>query len=275
MKTNKLITFSVSAVLVVVLAATVLMPVLEDATNDYTTTYYNTPSGGMYYTGDDAEHTISYVAGDTKITVDETNYTLGGTAIYAISDAMIILANTNGITLFNGATKVLNNNTAYDATITFSEGTATLVCNGTTTTGDYTWSHIVNPTGDYVLASITADSTVYYKDISEITTAQVYGGKQIVMYDGEATLSGVESTITMTTVTQANTNNEIKYISGAISISDGETTLNPSYVAAKASVTYEDPMGPQLSALLSPIPVLIIVSLVIAALGIAVNARRD
>ena len=274
METNKLLSFTVMATIAIILTASLMVPVLDDLVDDHTQTYYNNTGGSpLKYAMNEDDHLITYTANGTALTVDEETYTIGSTYIYAVSDSVILLASTNGISIFNGSTQVLTTSKAYDISVEFSEGTATITYGTTTVTGTYAWLYIADPAGDHILTNVSDSSTVYFNSFDELATAQKLSGYQAVLFDGEATYNGNEATYAATTAEQSGTNGTISYMTGKLSITSGGTTVTPTYVIAKESVSYTDDAGNQMGALLAPLPILIIIAILLSAIALIARPR--
>lgn len=277
METNKLITFSVGIVVAVILVAALLIPVIEDAEKDRTSTFYNASFGGVNYSSDDGDHTIKYVAGATTVEVDGTAYTLGTTKHFVVTDSVSLLASTNGITVINGTTRLLQNYTTTDLTLTLSGGTSTLTYGENTSTQTYTWCFVLNANGNYALVSpITSTTQVYCSSMSDL-----YGnwwlssGHYYTLTGGVAKYDGGDATVTGTIADQANTDGEVKYLDGALTLANSDTTYSAGWVLAPASVSYVDEFGRQMAPLLAAIPLIIIVSIVVATVGLIAYKSRD
>ena len=274
MRTNAILTFAIGAVVAIILMGSLLVPVLDDLVDDHTQTYYNNTGGSpLKYAMNEDDHLVTYTANGTTLTVDEETYTIGSTYIYAISDTVIILASTNGISIFNGSTQVLSTSKIYDVSVEYSEGTATITYGTTTVTGTYAWLYIADPAGDHILTTVSDSSTVYFNSFEELATAQKLSGYQAVLFDGAATYNGSEATYAATTAEQSGTNGTISYMTGKLSITSGGTTVTPTYVIAKESVSYTDDAGNQMGALLAPLPILIIIAILLGAVGLVAKNR--
>ena len=253
--------------------ATLLVPTINDAMDDRTTTYYNgidIPMSEM--TG---EHTFSYTAGASTVTMDDISYTLGVTKMFVIGDGFIVAASSNGITVFKSDnTQVLNNNKTVDVSITFNDGDATLTAGTTTSTATYTRSFCADPDGVYGAAGLTDSSTIYFEDYADLFTAQRISGVFAIFNDETATINGSEATYTATINTQANTDNKVQYISGKVTITDGTNTALPTYMVCKAEVTFQDSTTMQMGSILYIIPVLIFAALLVGAVGM-ISRRND
>ena len=271
---NSILTFVIGCTITVILMATLLVPTINDAIEDHTTTYYNPVEGNLHFAEIEGEHTFSYTANASEFSIDDTTYTLGTTKIYAVTESVIVLASTNGITAFNGTTQVLNNVKAADVTITFGADSATITSGTTTSTGSYTWGYIADPNGKNVCTSLTESSTIYFENINELYTAQRLSGVFVTLSDGVAAIGGEEATYTATINTQADTDGKVKYISGKITVTDGEHTVTPTYIVAKESIVFESQTGIQMGQILYIIPILIFAALLVGAVGM-ISRRSD
>lgn len=269
---NKVISYAVLATVVVLMVGSLLVPIIQDMTDDHTTTYYNSPAGNLIYSLDSDDHTFSYVAGDTVIDVDGVDYTLGSTCVYIMSDGVIILASSNGVTLYNGATKVISNDATKDVTVAFSNGAASITYGENTYANTYTWLFTPDEDGDYVNVGITSSSQVYYSDFTKLALAQVLSSKLGILKDGTATLGGEAATFSGTSKNQTGTDGAVKYYEGAVTISDGTSTISPSYIFAEKQITYVDESDGTLG-LIAALPVLVLVVVIVGAIGLI--QRRD
>lgn len=277
METNKLIAFSVGVVVAVLLLATLLIPVIEDANKDRTSTFYNAPFGGVNYSSDDEDHTFTYVAGAASVDVDGTTYTLGASKYFIVTDYVAVLASSNGITLFNGATRLLYNYTTTDVTLVLSDGTSTLTYGTSTDTQSYTWSYVVDSDGDHVLVSPVSSSTqIYCKSLSDLSgNWWLSSSHYYTLHGGAAAYDGAEATAAGTLADQSNTNGEVKYLEGQLTLSTEDTTYTPGWVLAPASVSYTDEFGRQMAPILGAIPVIIIAAILVAAVGLIAYKGRE
>lgn len=271
---SKIVPYVITVVVAITLVALLLIPTIDDITDDRTKTLYNEPVGNIHYSLDDGEsHTVTHIAGNNTIDVDGTTYALSTSKYFIVTDNVNLQASTNGVTVFNGATRILHNENAVDVTLTISEGTSTLTYGENTDTQTYTWSLAATPDGDYVATPVTATSQVYCSSFNDFITFSIIGGKYFLLKDGIGTINGVEATITKTIKTQPDTGGTISYLEGQFTATDGTTTFTPNFVFVKASFTFVDDVGIQMGSLLAPLPVLILVALLVAGVGIFAKNR--
>lgn len=291
---NNLLTLAIALTVGVILAGSLLMPVLSDYTTA-TRTYTN--EGVPYASFDGETHTIvlSYDGTTTTITTDgepcelpDLNLYGSATIVYG-SDAIIRIGKTGNVRGFSDSFYGVDATAGNDATIVVTSTVTTLTVGNTTRTVPLTPLAYIASEGDYRLSlkpCITDDNviiggttntsgghyinTVAVGQINDLTIANPFSdlgtGVTITSIDATPTTSAVVGNLL-----------KIENISFNAELSDSsEVTAIFSYFLAPASVVYNDPnyLGDANAAILGAIPVLVIVALITMALG-SMYLKRD
>lgn len=294
MKTN-ILTLAITLTVGIILAGSLLMPVLSDATTTEKT-FIN--EGSPFMLADTDDHTIVIgVDTDSNITIttdDETDIvpdlTLYGSATILYAEDSFIRLLSDGKVMAYGKTSQSNND---NATLGYASTGVTITISGTTATFDVSGSDrtisnvqaFIAHEGPYVLTStpyIDEDSVVYgaglsssggatgalcfYGTIDDITAKGLWPSGRIAKID----------TINSTAVAGYVGLQEITSI--VLAWGDGvyDKSATYTYFLAPASVTVElsQHLTPGEIAILNALPVLIIAALVVMAAG-ALYLKRD
>ena len=298
---NKLITLVITLVVGVILAGSLLVPVL----NDVTTTEKTFTNVGYFnvqeYSGDNIEYSASwdhtepaqFTVNDEAIPITYTENV--NTSIVLDGNFFLRYFPNTGVTLYYGSQAIVEANTTngYDMTLTYSDGTLTIT-NGTATREITveTFYSIAND-GPFVMkkgnvnAYMTEDSIIYGSGRTNV-------GTDVVGTLVSGTVDDVDVTIWRGDATPRdiviNATEVIGYI-GLYSFDnvefwvddtkeDNPTTtakITYSYVVVPAEVTAElsQHLSSGQNALLNAIPILVIVALVLAAVGMVYVSRND
>lgn len=289
---NNILILVITLTVGIILAGSLLMPVISEAQRGYETETFTNPSGyGAEYvttatvtleSGTLKYNDAAYTVGNTKIPMivaDNLNFQINA---QSTGSNNIIYCDANGpvrsdnikaldLTLANGSIEL----TYTDANDV--EETTTIPCS---------WAYVVTTTTgvrDYTLYNLYGSSkNVYYSSIKDYhangyTMSDDTIESMVSVSEGAATLNNEDATLQVSGFTEVSGYNQvnagtISYNTG-ISVTEGETTVYPWFAVLPTTVTgYVEP--DKAMDLLSAIPVLFIVGLVIVASSLIV-LRRD
>ena len=296
MRTN-LLTLIITLVVGVILAGSILAPIVSDYGGD---TVVHNSLGHRAKLVEDADsteetHTIRVTYLTPSITIDDVEIegTEGTWYDLIISDSFALHYQWKENATISVTTFSVSNNKGvidvlYDVTtFTISGNTTTYNFGNATVTRIMSWYSYYDESGDHVNALMYQGipvTTVYLKSIEDVrgytidsTYNKVYGFiGDTVEADKHAGVEGRELTATYS-LGEYSSNSEIKTLSigrstGDYTIVDGETTYPFSFVLPY-EVTAPNSLK-EYSALLTAIPLLLIIGLVITSLG-AIYLRRE
>ena len=305
---NKLITLVITLVVGIILAGSLLVPVL----NDVTTTEKTFANTG-YYTYDpvveDTNTVLTWAKtapdvitiGDNDVTMPEGNgsWTIVGSENFTLR----YYRNTtvSGVQMYSdvGYISVNTGSTADSATMTVTASTLT-VTDGTNTRTPTMGTHgfVLNPTGDGSLTLKYSDESAYMKGGSDIylcgTTMVIGSGTNDFVgvfgygtLDDGLTMSSFYGKTSPNTVTIGDVTASYAPVNGYIDLykldkftfpltqNSATVTATYSYFVVPTEVTAElsQHLTPGQIALMGAIPVLVIVALLVVAVGVV--ARRN
>ena len=289
MKTNAL-TLIITLVVGVILAGSLLAPVISDAqtTIGDPITYTNNPTsfGEVYLTNDvSGTHTVNMTAPNNYMTIDGQDIALDATTrgFYVVTDKVAVIQ-TGAIAVIYWAdgNSQYNPNWGRTFDITFEKGTATLNYTAseetTTYTYQYSWIGIrVAEGGNYInVSSSTPVYTLGTKSI--IAMGQYTSGENDTYYvakNGIVTISDPElysSSIAVSSTDPVSGTTDVNRAYPVISV--GNETFTPYvWLVEKEVVGHESGGAPY--TLLGAIPILLIVALVMVAVGAIAYRRAD
>lgn len=282
-KTN-LLTLVVTLTVGIILAGSLLMPVLNDAT----TTEKTFANSGYYYMTDTSEHTYEFDG--SKWTVDDVslNHTLAGVNVVA-TDTFFIrdVGQVRGAYNISGITS---------CELTFNNGTVT----GTyTTTGDpqavnWTYSEFygATPTKDaYILSKNTNTPIAYINGDSEVYgygTTSLGGAQNIFQVTGNlddgATVVCPNSSVTVSNISFNATpvegyidlyTYESVTFTATLSGTDYAVTYNIVVLPSEVTAELAQHLDAGEIALINALPVIVIIGLVLAGVGAIFVRNRD
>lgn len=307
---NKLITVIITLVIGVIMAGSVLVPVLKDATTTEKT--FNNANDG-YYTlalnaDDETTYSLTYLKSKPGILeINGTEYNAnaaygGATTSIVIADDWILRYNSTlseyGYCQYYDGTNWAGNSTTKSLSMTASEGVATIVVTAaddstTTKTASYTTMYGIAPNSDYVMkaptqkAYLLGDSSIVAEGITTGTASgNVDIGSQLIRIDGT-----IDDGVTITT---SNTNwsvsnivihktevagyNDLYQIEKiTFDLTKDESVYNATYsffiVPSEVTAELSQHLTPGQIALMSAIPIMVIIALIMVAVG--VFARRN
>lgn len=306
MKTN-LLTLVVTLTVGIILAGSLLMPVITDAT----TTEKTFTNEGFYYmqkvTADDTNtYTLAYEYSSGTYTfkyndeaIDITSIGNLATTLATDGESWVLRSQYNEYVGLQsvGTDFISGGHNTVTSTYTFNQGTATCVATNTsdvsstkTTTYDELWIYSPTPT-DYVMKKATSnaylleDSEYLAMGITAVTSwstvIKITG--DLEDFDAEIVYpTGVTTTVTNKEIHKAAVDGYVGLSSLeklTFTISDGTSTVDAtySYFIVPATVTAElaDHLNPAEIALMNALPILIIMGLVVLAAGALVIKNRD
>ena len=295
-KTN-LLTLVVTLTVGIILAGSLLMPVITDAT-ETEKTFVN--DGTYRMTDKDDNYTITYDAANLKFIINDVDYPFAdfpqGRWTLISTDAFMFrfqaYAN-EGYTLYisdtSATTAIANTGTTTPRTWTFDDGTYTGYDG--VTTRDYTSTSFrgYDPNGDYVMTDGT-HKPVLKGDSSIIIGHGLtpVGGTNAPFYIVGTVDDGVtittKDTITVSDVAvnaEASSRYEDCYTLNSITFKAtlSDTTVSATYdriiVPHEVTVNVAEPLDDASIVIMNAIPVLIIIGLVLAGVGAIFIRNRD
>lgn len=298
---NKLITIVLTLVVGIILAGSVLMPVLNDATKT-TDTFENSGYFHMEKYGTDEDVTIVWDPATPKqISVNGVTY-LPATPVnqfvnVAIGDDWYFRyadggSNTYVQVSYSGIDQVAGSNSdGQTVTVTCSDGTATITKGTTTQTATYTELYVISgDDGAYIMKNANESVTVAGDtEFIGLGSTALGTGKAVLKVTGNVD-DGADVTVIGTTASEIEIS-DINVAAVSMTGHNGYTLSNVtftitadaveypatySYFIAPASVTLElaEHLTPGQIALMGAIPIMVIVALLMAAVG-AITLRRN
>lgn len=296
---NKLIPIVLTLVVGIILAGSVLMPVLNDAkkTIGDEVTYTNSMTSSNQYRYDYVDSLeLTATASETDgvsydFVINGKEITLIGDYMLAVaSDGIVIQIGTAGQFAYSTYMETyasepnLSPTTYPEVTLTMSEGAWSLKAGDTTLKdGTYTWIVTYKDDGRYVAHNSSVVGAYCHETPSDFI---VYGGGYTsgdldTFYSygqGKLTVavSDYEGTLNWNTTLVDGTTDVYKVTTCNITISDGENdeTYTPYRCLYLYEVTGHEAGGASYS-LLGAIPVMVIVALIMGAVGMIVVKRND
>lgn len=296
MKTN-ILTLAITLTVGIILAGSLLMPVLSDAT---TTEKTFTNSGAFFMTDADDTYTLTYdPSGKFIVNGEDIAFTElpSGERVTIISTEEFLLrfavgSNVNYALAFIDATHwgdICKDTQAYSTTLTFNNGTLTISANGTDTTYTYTSDSFrgIAKNGGYVMTLANTPTKVN----SDTTIIVGNGLTQVTTWHDRFYIEGTVENMTVTaptgiTISDITVNSTpiegyidlVEFTSIQFKATDGENDTDATYnrVIVPAEVTAElsQHLAPGEIAILNALPILIITALVVMAAG-ALYLKRD
>lgn len=290
MKAN-ILTLAITLTVGIILAGSLLMPVISDAT---TTERTYTNEGVFYMTDDPTDYVMEYKGTDGEIWVNgemvikftdipNSTWTLLSTPEYLIRMQGFGSNYALWLTSVAGTNTFIGNNTTESATITLTDstiqvGTGSPVSysgefRGLAKEGDYvmtsTGGFTVSDTDTIIIGNGTTGVTHWYDAFYIIGTVE-----DIEVYSSDSiTVSNVDVNATKIPNFNGSTVTSITFTA-----TDGTNTTDATYdrVIVPVSVTLEKTqhLAPSEIAILNALPILIIVALVVMAAG-ALYLKRD
>ena len=272
-----LISKLVGIIVAVLLTATIMVPIVDDAIKNNQTEYKNFPTGQSAYFMDE---------GDTlTIEFDGTTQPLLNGSLSNTKDIAFFAADNMFIQYFSGPKQcrvaywdgansaVVNGVTAIDLTITNNTLNGTITKNGTDTTftdmdlGN--WTSYASNEGNYIMITPATTQTFYINDIE-----QMYG-------TGDASLTTVYTSFEGDTATKNGiatdptyTITEVSGYADLYTLSTGDYTIDGStpFIWLAPKVVYgTEEEDTTLNTLVATIPLFAIIGIIIGAIGLIVT----
>lgn len=277
----------------IILTATVLVPVLDDAKKGYETESFDNPSGFGSEKVTDAA--ISVDVSTSTLTMDGESWAVSGGKIpMFMAENYLFQINSGSLGSNdlvycdeNGPVRV----TVKEMELALSNKTITLNYtdsddNEVSTTIPCNWAYKVTgvDSAKYQLYNLYGTSkAVYYHSVTDFAAVgyTMSGSAISKVYsasNGDATVNNVDTTIQINGFTEVSGYNQvysgnITYNNG-FGIVDGDSTAYPWFVALPSAVIgYVEP-DDGYSSLLSAIPVIMIVAILLAVVGVFVSRRE-
>lgn len=298
---NKLIPIVLTLVVGIILAGSVLMPVLNDATKT-TDTFENSGYFHMEKYGTDTDITIVWDPADAKsVSVNGEKYNpntpvnqfvniaIGDNWYFRYADGG---ANTYVQVSYGGVDLVAGSNTdGVSVSVTCSGGTATITKASVTQTMTYTELYVISDDGAYVMknanetVTVAGDTEFIGLGVTSLgtgravlkVTGDVDNGADVTVIGSipsEATISDVNVSATALDNYKGYSLSNVTFTVTMDSV-DYPATYN--YFIVPASVTLEltEHLTPGQIALMGAIPIMVIVALLMAAVGAIAYRRAD
>jgi len=289
MKT-KLLTLVVTLTIGIILAGSLLAPTISNASQDFEAKDV-TQSNGLYYLNETKACTFEQDHTDYSVTLNGEVITLTGGEHLLITDKVIISAIVVASSVTTKATmgiwaEGLNSTTisalSTDITVKLENGTVTLTYGSpaTTVTYDVTYAYLYSPDeGDYCVLNATY-MTAAHLNTGDIVTLYNNRGWWGVTY-APVQVTANEGTTSVTTKTYAAGSTTATDVDISVNFTDVKydelimDSVDNTNVYALVPSSYTAYEANEYSALLSAIPILVIVSLVLVAVGAIALKNRD
>lgn len=273
MKAN-LLTLAITLTLGVILAGSLLMPVLTDAQNEFNPTYSNVNDGALELDVVTSA-TISKDAGVAdKVTIndEEVSLTTSANAIVFTDSFVINARTTNFYVITSSSATNVSASTAFTATI--SEGTITYkIGTGSETTVSYSGTVLVASTeGEY---TNIASGTAYTDDLNKVYGWSWSGNKLYTTAGTETTISGTPGALTDLADTKNDAYDSLYTLNIAnVKMDSGVTNVAPVTVILPTTFTAQmNGSGAAAATLIGALPILVILGLVVAATTLVIRNK--
>lgn len=270
----------VGIIVAVILTATIMVPIIDDAIKSNQTEYKNFPTGQSAYFMDE---------GDTlTIEFDGTTQPLLNGSLADTKDIAFFASDNMYIQYFSGpkqcracywdgsAVVLINGVTELDLTVTDNTINGTIIKGSTNTTTTLTnidlgdWAAYASNEGNYVMITPTSTQTFYINSIDQMygTGEKTVSSTVFVSFDGSSATKNGTATEPTYTITEVTGYEDLYTLSTADYTIDSESTLI--WLAPKViyGTEEEDAM---LNNLIATIPLFAIIGIIIGALGLIVT----
>lgn len=290
MEKKSIVFTALGLAIAIIVIASVLIPVLNDAERGYKTEKFDNPAGN--YAEKITAGSIEFSIADSTLKLNGNDWTSTGKIPMFVADNFLIQMNgsnnQSNITYYAGSAVRVDN--AKSINMTYANKTINLTYvdssdNEVSVNIDSKWAYAVTngESGSYIAYNLYATSkTVYYSSVGDFAASgyAMNGDVAQSIYsigNGVATINGVAADLNINGFTEVDGYNQL--YTGAISynkglgIVDGDNTVYPWFVVMPAQVDgYVEP-SQGYTALLAAIPVMVIVALLVAAVSII--AKRE
>lgn len=284
MKAN-ILTLAITLTVGIILAGSLLVPVLSDAADP--TTDFSNKSGSrlamdkVVSAESDIEIIIDHETG--TITTNGVEVPVSGTGNYRplITDTMYIYitvgAPKGAIYEFTTSASVyaFNDGISDDMVITLSGDSITIAyeVGGEAKTVTSTFEYALYPKADGEYVNLPASTTIYTNSVDDVYFASRENSTALVFGNGNtATMNGTEVTPTYTTVAISGIKDTFKITGFTIPISSTDVPFSGTIICKATVVGHNDYMDPYATLILA-IPILIIIGLLLVA--VRATALRD
>lgn len=275
---NRVIGLIIGATVAIIVAAAVLMPVINDAV-DETRQYYNneyTSMAKFVSEPTSIEYTSSgYYVNDELIDIEDYVYV-------AISDNFVILVTDGAVNINYYAESFVKANDCSEVSLTLVGNTATLTyvdssSNTVNSVFDFAWAYYVDNSGDYRLFKVDQYNarTVYVNSIDDITAINYNVDGIYSLKNGAVTYNGVGTGSYYANLQNLNTTNEVfkLYVTSNVSTSEFYFENGDEKLVTQAFIVPYEVFGIKegfagADTLLLIIPVFVILSILVAVVAI-------
>lgn len=276
---------AISAFVVIVIMAGVLIPVVDDY-RDTTVEKYNTTNGIMSKLSNESE-TIIYDAVNKTATINDVVVASGNSRVFCISDQFVLQS---GDTLLWNDYEQVGVTATGDVTIDIVDGKTVTITDSAdapvSKTYEVGWCFVASPDGDYrAIPNGTSTFITYLNSIDQIygsnwlgTTSKWFsfeGSK--VTYDGTT----IDADYTLTPVTGVNDVYTAVLGGGAageysfvVDNSGSDYTCHPRFWIVPASVEGVKEGKEAINSLLGVIPVMVVIALLVAVVALVFRGRN-
>ena len=286
-KTN-LLTLVITLTVGIILAGSLLMPVIANAQEGVgpTTTFTNTGYGQVYVTEVTEDTTLVYDG--TTLTINATDIATFGSRCSFTADTAFMYHGSSGSKIFawTGTSYENPSFTEYTATIDVDDKTITVVgmvdSVETTIECPYTWCYVTAAAGDYLSIDSNFARDYYIRSIDDVKSVE-YNNSGFVFSSNGAVLevNGTEQgTVNYTVQDVSGYNIQTIHVEKTIANSGLSYTYNDNNYSVHWTIVPYKVTGNELQdlparELLSVIPILIVVALVVGATGAVFVKRED
>lgn len=268
-------------VVAIILTATLLVPIVDDAIRSNQVEYKNIPTGqSAYFMGADDTLTIEF---------DGTTQPLLNGSLSNTKDIAFFASDNMYIQYFSGPKQcracywdgssvvLINGVTEMDLTVTDKTINGTIIKESTETTltdidlGD--WAAYASNEGNYVMITPASTQTFYINDIDQMygTGEKTVSSTVFVSFDGSSAAKNGTATEPTYTTTKVTGYEDLYTLSTAAYTIDSEATLI--WLAPKVVYGTEDGNGVP-NGLIAIIPLFAIIAIMVSAVGL-IALRRD
>lgn len=288
MKTN-ILTLAITLTLGIILAGSLLMPVITDAQTNMgdPISYINTGSYADLYVTDDVsgKHTVLMESPNTYAVIDDEQIALSDMTrgFYIITDKVsVVFVGAAAVIYWEGGDAQYNPNWGRTFDLTYEDGVATLnyTTSGTTTTYTYNYSWIgyrVTEGGNY--KNMSSTTAVYNTGVKDFIAMGDYtSGDNDTYYavkDGSITIS--ESDLYTCSIEGSSTTpitGTTDIYQSYLKVNVGDETFTPYIWAVAKEINGHQDKGAAYS-LLGAVPIIVIIGLVLAATAAIMVKRND
>lgn len=283
---NKLIPIVLTLVVGIILAGSVLMPVLNDAQ----TTLGNPATINNTIKTDSPEYTI-WDGSDIEFeySTSTTEYTINGVTYSYAADTQRILIASNDFACRNGGTLAspvivsqyvtLDSQLTKPFTFTVADKEYTLELDGNTYTGNVDWLVYACDEGNANLGQVPQNTTIYTSNSNGmIVLGNIYttGDNDTFYsyYDGDLTVNSAYADSSSIDITKTLADGYTDIYQTAITVNVGDESFTPFFILIPKTVEGHAAAGATYS-LVGAIPVMVIVALLMAAVGAIALRRND